>query len=75
MLAPQDVGIPKALDVDPTREPSFDRCLDERRSEEGKREGEVDLAHRASLSLCQVFGVDDGSADDFIKPNAVTQPG
>ena len=43
---PPDVGVTKAFDIDAARETS----LDEPRSQEGKRECQVDLTHCASRS-------------------------
>ena len=53
LLGPVRVGIPQALDIDSAREAAVNRCLDELGSKECEREREIDLAHRASLALCQ----------------------
>ena len=53
LLGPVRVGIPQALDIDAAREAAVNRCLDELGSKECEREREIDLAHRASLALCQ----------------------
>ena len=59
LLGPVRVGIAQALDVDPAREASLDRGLDELGSKEREREREIDLAHRAAFVLCQLPGVSD----------------
>jgi len=59
LLGPVRVGIPQALDVDPAREASLDRGLDELGSEEREREREIDLPFGALFALCQLRGVSD----------------
>ena len=59
LLGPVRVGIPQALDIDPTRQAAFDGCLNELGSKEREREREIDLAHRAAFVLCQLPGVSD----------------
>jgi hypothetical protein len=47
------VWIAQALDVDASREASFDSCLHELRSKERKRECQIDLAQGTSFALNQ----------------------
>jgi hypothetical protein len=57
--APLHVGITHAFNIDAAREASFDRSLDELRSQESERECQIDLAHRASLAFRQLLSVSD----------------
>ena len=73
LLGPVRVGIAQALDVDPAREASLDRGLDELGSKEREREREIDLAHRAAFALCQLPGVSDRACHDLVEPSAAAR--
>jgi len=57
--APFGVGVAEAFDVDAAREPPFDRSLDQLRSQERERKGQIDLTQGALFALCQLLGVGD----------------
>ena len=73
LSAPFSVGTPQALDVDAAREASFDSCLDQLRSKEGKRECQIDVAQGTSFALCQLFSVGNRTNYDFLKPAAAAR--
>ena len=73
LLGPVRVGIAQALDVDATREAALNRGLDELWRKKRKRERQVDLTHRASLALCQLFGVSDRARHDFVEPSTAAR--
>jgi hypothetical protein len=72
---PFGMRIAQTFDVDAAREPPFDRCLDELRSQKRKRECQIDLAHRASFAFGQLCGISDGARDDIIEPAASARDG
>ena len=75
LLGPVRVGIAQALDVDPAREASLDRGLDELWGKESERERQIDLPFGASFAPCQLPGVSDGACHDLVEPSAAARDG
>jgi hypothetical protein len=73
--APFSGRIAQAFNIDAAWETTFDRCLHELRSQERKRERQIDLAHGASLAFRQLIGVGNRTSYDFIEPAASARDG
>jgi hypothetical protein len=66
--APFGGRVAKPLDPNATRQPTFDRCFDEVRCEEGQRDRHIDLTHATFLTCRNLVDVSVRARDDLIKP-------
>jgi len=60
--------IAQPLDVDASGQAALDRRADQVGSEEGKRDGHVDMADAALLPRGDLLSLSDGAGDDLVQP-------
>ena len=72
LLAPLRGRIAKSLDPEAAWQVTFDRCPDQIRREERKRDRHIDLAHAAFLPRCDPLNVGYRARHDLIKPTTAS---